>query len=216
MINPGEPSRFRARRLLHGLLTLAFCACAQLGAAQSPAERAGQNHVEPGDRVVVKVYRELDLSDTVMVSAEGKLVLAKIGSVDAARYTIAALADTLRGRYARFLRNPAVDLTVLRRISVNGEVAKPNVYYVDVATTLRDIIARAGGVTDIGDDSHIDIVRNGGRTRVSNWQDDISLASDLRSGDQIVVGKRSWLSRNLFASVSSFALVASVLLALRR
>jgi protein involved in polysaccharide export with SLBB domain len=182
----------------------------------SAALRSGQASVQAGDRIVVKVYREAELSDTVLVPADGRLVLARIGTVDATHSTISALADSIRARYSRFLRNPSVSLVVLRRISVNGEVTKPDVYYVDVSMTLRDVIARAGGIVDTGDDSQVDIIRNGERIHVPNWQDDVSLASDLLSGDQIVVGKRSWLSRNLFSAVSSLALVASIVLSLRR
>ena len=189
---------------------------AQVGGLGTAPERATRASIQPGDRMVVKVYRELELSDTVMVTADGKIVLARIGTVDATSLTIAALADTLRGRYARFLRNPAVDLVILRRVAVNGEVAKPNVYYVDIATTLRDVIARAGGITEVGDASHVEIIRRGERIRVPNWQDDFTLASDLNSGDEIVVGMRPWLSRNAFSAVSAFSLVVSLFVTLRR
>ena len=93
---------------------------------------------------------------------------------------------------------------------------KPNVYYVDVATTLRDVIAKAGGITPDGSDGRVDIVRRGQRTRVKNWQDDFTLASDLNSGDQIIVGRRTWFSRNAFSAISSFGLLVSLYVTLRR
>lgn len=198
------------------ILAGASTACEAQSPAVSAAVRSGQASAQAGDRIVVKVYREAELSDTVLVPADGRLVLARIGTVDATHSTISALADTIRARYSRFLRNPSVSLAVLRRISVNGEVTKPDVYYVDVSMTLRDVIARAGGIVDSGDDSQVDIIRGGERIHVPKWQDDVSLASDLLSGDQIVVGKRSWLSRNLFSAVSSLALVTSIVLSLRR
>lgn len=202
--------------VLVGLCALAGVAHAQSGTGEPTAVRAGRSSVQPGDRVVVRVYREPLLSDTIMVTGEGQLVLARIGAVDAATLTMSALADTIRARYGRFLRNPAVDIVVLRRISVNGEVKKPGVYYVDVSMTLRDVIALAEGITPDGDDSHVDIVRRGQRTQIPNWQDDFTLASDLISGDQIVVGKRPWFSRNLFSLVSSVAVVMSIVLSLTR
>jgi protein involved in polysaccharide export with SLBB domain len=183
---------------------------------RSAPERIAATSVQPGDRMVVKVYREPELSDTVMVAANGEIILARIGKLDATAVSIAALSDTVRARYGRFLRNPAIELIVLRRIAVNGEVARPDVYYVDIATTLRDVIARAGGITGTGSESHVSIIRRGQRIPVPNWQDDFTLASDLTSGDQIVVGKSSWLSRNVFSVVSSAAVIVSLFISLKR
>ena len=175
------------------------------------ATRAAEAHVEPGDRVAVKVYREPTLSDEVMVDPRGDIVLAKIGMLHAASFTLGALSDTLRARYATFLRDPAVSVTVLRRIVVNGDVGRPDVYYVDVATTLRDVIAHAGGITENGNPGRVSIIREGRSIPVPNWQDDVSRASDLQSGDQIFVAKRSWLYRNMFSIASTGVLITSFL-----
>ena len=206
-------------RFLLGLVVLLFAARARAQSTDpnAAAERSALATVQAGDKISLKVYRELELSDSsVMVSADGSIVLARIGRLQATGLAISALTDTVRARYARFLRNPAVELIVLRRVSVNGEVMKPNVYYVDVATTLRDVIARAGGITPDGSSGQVDIVRRGQRTRVANWQDDFTLASDLNSGDQIIVGRRSWFSRNAFSAISSFGLLVSLYVTLRR
>lgn len=189
---------------------------AQASDPSAGAARAASASVQAGDRIFVKVYRELELSDSVTVNADGTIVLSRIGALRTTDITIAALTDTVRARYAKFLRNPAVELVVLRRVSVNGEVMKPNVYYVDVATALRDVIARAGGITPEGSENRVDIIRRGQRIRMPNWQDDFSLASDLMSGDQIVVGRRSWLSRNAYSAISSAALIISLFVTLRR
>jgi polysaccharide biosynthesis/export protein len=180
-------------------------------AAASPAERAAEAHVEPGDRVQVKVYREPTLSDEVMVNDRGEIILARIGTVHAASYTLQTLGDTLRGRYATFLRNPDVSVTVLRRVVVNGDVGRPDVYYVDVASTLRDVIAHAGGITENGNPDRVSIIRDGRTIPVPRWQDDVSRASDLQSGDQIFVAKRSWIYRNMFSIASTGVLISSFL-----
>lgn len=187
--------------------------------AQEPeasVQRAADAHVEPGDRVVVKVYREPTLSDDVMVNSRGDIVLAKVGTVHAASFTLRALEDTLRARYGTFLRNPDVSVNVLRRVVVNGDVGRSDVYFVDVASTLRDVIAHAGGITENGDPGRVAIIRDGRTIPVPNWQDDVSRASDLRSGDQIFVGKRSWLYRNMFSIASTGVLISSFLYSVLR
>lgn len=178
--------------------------------------RAGEARVQPGDRVVVKVFREAGLSDDVMVTSHGDIVLAKIGTVHAASITIAALEDTLRARYGAFLRRPEVSITVLRRVVVNGEVRRPDIYFVDLSSTLRDVIARAGGITEIGNPKRVSIIREGATIPAPNWQQDVTQAADLQSGDQVFVGMRSWFERNAFALASTGVLVASFIISVTK
>jgi polysaccharide export outer membrane protein len=189
---------------------------AQDSAKAAAAVRAGEARVQPGDRVAVKVLREPGLSDDVMVNPRGDIVLAKVGTVRAASVSIGALEDTLRARYGTFLRNPDISITVLRRVVVNGEVRRPDIYFVDLSSTLRDVIARAGGITEIGDPERVAIIREGVNIPAPHWQEDITRAADLRSGDQVFVGMRSWFERNAFAIASTGVLVSSFILSLMR
>jgi polysaccharide export outer membrane protein len=195
-------------------------------AAQQPAQqgdtvpdfvrRAANEHPQPGDRVWLHVWREQKLSDTVMVDERGEVMLPKIGIVKASALTIGEFRDSVRTRFAEYFRDAPVELVVLRRVAVNGEVAKPNIYYVDVTTTLRDVIARAGGITEAGNAKKVTIVRGGQRIAVPNWQQDRSVSSDLRSGDQVVVGRRSWLAMNALPALSVTTVVASLIISLAR
>jgi polysaccharide biosynthesis/export protein VpsN len=198
------------------LLSSAVSLQAQDTSKVAAALRAGEARVQPGDRVAVKVYREAGLSDDVMVNAHGDIVLPKIGTVRAASITIGALEDTLRARYGAFLRQPEVSITVLRRVVVNGEVRRPDVYFVDPSSTLRDVIARAGGITEIGNPKRVSIIRSGASIPAPHWQDDITEAADLQSGDQVIVGMRSWFERNAFALASTGVLVASFIISIMK
>lgn len=201
------------RRRTTGLAALMMLAASALGAQDTTkvaaAVRAQDARVQPGDRIIVKVFREAGLSDDVMVNPRGDIVLAKIGTVRAASVTIGALEDTLKHRYAAFLRNPEISIGVLRRVVVNGEVRRPDIYFVDLSSTLRDVIARAGGITEIGNPKRVSIVREGVSIPAPNWQEDVTVAADLQSGDQVIVGMRSWFERNAFAIASTGVLVAS-------
>ncbi len=185
--------------------------------ALAPAmARAAAAHPQPGDRIVVHIVGEPLLSDTVMVSERGDAPFPKLGLLPVTTLSTSALQDTLQGRYARYLRTPAVELVVLRRVSVGGEVTRPNVYFVDVATTLRELISRAGGTTESAKRDKVWIVRQGQRIAVPQWESDESVTSDLRSGDQVIVGRRSWLSLNALSAVGAVGVLGSLLLALRR
>lgn len=210
--------RIPRRSLLVGLV-LALVGLplrAQDSSRVAAAERAGDARVQPGDRVAVKVYREPGLSDDVMVNERGDIVLPKVGTIHAASVTIRALEDTLRRRFAVYLREPDISITVLRRVVVNGEVRRPDVYFVDLSSTLRDVIARAGGITEIGNPSRVAIIRGGVTIPAPRWQDDTSRAADLQSGDQVFVGMRSWFERNAFAIASTGVLVASFIISVMR
>ena len=73
------------------------------------------------------------------------------------------------------------------------------------------MIAQAGGITENGNPDEVSIIREGQRIPVPNWRDDVSRASDLQSGDQIFVPKRSWLYRNMFSIASTGVLISSFL-----
>lgn len=207
-----------ARGRFTGVAALLMMAGPAVGAQDTTkvaaAVRAEEARVQPGDRVIVKVFREAGLSDDVMVNPRGEIVLAKVGTVRAASVTISALEDTLKRRYAAFLRDPQISINVLRRVVVNGEVRRPDIYFVDLSSTLRDVIARAGGITEIGDPNRVAIIREGTTIPAPNWQDDVSVAADIQSGDLVVVGMRSWFERNAFAIASTGVLVASFVISL--
>jgi len=176
----------------------------------------GAGRIQPGDRILLRVWREPDMSDTLTVDQNTEVVLPRLGPMSLVSHSVGSLQDTLRRRYAEFLRNPSIEVTVLRRIGVHGEVKNPDLYWVDVTMTLRDVIARAGGLTEIANRNDVVVVRGGEETKVRDWERGGPRASDLMSGDQIVVGRTSWLSRNALAAISTVAIVASIFVGVLR
>lgn len=183
----------------------------------APAGVRTDDPVGPGDKVVLRVFLEPKWSDAYPVDAGGIATLPRIGPMRVAGLSPSALKDSVRTRLAVYLRDPVVDVIVLRRIAVLGSVRKPDVLFVEPVATLSDLIAQAGGIDEEGDANRIEIVRDGGRIRLGRWSEIATSIAAVRSGDQIVVGKRSWLSRNALAAISSAAVAVSVLVtALRR
>jgi polysaccharide export outer membrane protein len=158
---------------------------------------------------VLHFLRERDLSGEVTVNERGEAPFPKIGLMRVTDMTIAQLQDSLRVRYAEYLRAPELEIAVLRRVVVNGEVKIPNVYMVDGASTVRDVIARAGGLTEMGNRKNVSIVRDAVRIPLKGWERDAGPSVDLQSGDQVVVGRKSWLSLNILSVISTAVLVTS-------
>ncbi len=181
------------------LLALALLACAACSANSPelplpvPAEDVG---LQPGDAIQVGIWREPDLSGDFTVNPNGQAVLPLLGDVQVEGRTAQELADSLKTAYGKYLRNPSIDVKVLRRVSVQGEVRSPGFYPVDATVSLADVLALAGGLTSNGDPNKIRLVRSGQVVDVGLTPETVVERSPIRSGDQILVGRRSWLARN--------------------
>jgi protein involved in polysaccharide export with SLBB domain len=180
------------------------------------ARRTAASHVRPGDRIVLHFLRDRELSETVEVTERGEVPLPKLGIVRVTHMRIGELQDTLRARYAEYLRAPEIEISVLRRVVVNGEVKIPNVYLVDASSTIRDAIARAGGFTEMANRNDVSVLREGRRIHVKNWNSDQGPATDIQSGDEILVGRKSWLAVNSLSVISTAVLVTSFIVSVAR
>lgn len=186
------------------------------GQPMSPMGRAALEHPKPGDHLFLQILGDTSIVETVMVDHRGNVPLPMLGVVNVSGIAIGDVPDSIRARYAKYLRNPAIEVRVDRRVTVDGEVTKPDVYYIDLATTLRDLIAQAGGLTPSANARKVAIVHDGKRTPVPDWQTNDSTALALRSGDEVVVGRRNWLELNALGALSAAALLVSVVFSLRK
>jgi protein involved in polysaccharide export with SLBB domain len=195
--------------------------CASANAGQGPSqaqavERASTSKPTPGDKIYLHILREPLLSDTVTVDERGQAAFPKVGAMNVGAMSVGELSDSLRHRYAEFLRTPELEIVVLRRVIVNGEVRQPNVYLLPVSSTVADLIARAGGFTEAAKRNEIHLMRSGMRREIVGWDMGGALGTELVSGDQLIVGRRSWLALNVFPAVSTVMLLASIIISARR
>jgi protein involved in polysaccharide export with SLBB domain len=197
------------------LSSVPLTASAQNG-TEGAATRAAATRARPGDQISLNFLRDRELSAQVNVNERGEAAFPKIGVLKVTTMPIGELQDTLRARYAEYIRVPELEIAVLRRVVVNGEVRLPNVYMVDGASTVRDVIARAGGVIETGNRNKVAIIRDGQRIDVKGWDRDQGPATDLQSGDQIVVGRKNWLVMNALSVISTAVLVTSFVISVAK
>ncbi|HEV2736516.1 MAG TPA: polysaccharide biosynthesis/export family protein [Longimicrobiaceae bacterium] len=193
-------------RFLHTLFLIATLAAlpaglaAQRGSDTAAAPATGTAALpRPGDRIALKIWNEPEMSDTFAISERGEAILPKLGAMQVTALSLAALQDSLRRAYAVYLRNPSVEIAVLRRVSVQGEVRQPGIYLADLTMGLPEIIARAGGYTEAGNPRNVVIVRDGRRIPYGRGEGDGLLAAELQSGDQVFVRPRNAFARNPMA-----------------
>ena len=192
----------------------ALPAAGQEDVAATPAARAGRvagPGLAPGDAVKVMIWREPDLSGTYRVAEDGTLTLPLLGPRQVTGVSVEELRDRLVGDYSAQLKNPSIEVSILRRVSVIGEINQAGLYDIEPAMRMGDVLAMAGGVTAEGSDDKIDIVRDG-----QEMADDVDITTVIgdrvRSGDQIVVGKRSWFARNPHVVIGFSATVVGLVL----
>ncbi len=202
----------RALFVLAALLALESPKAVAAQAASVGRDQGSNPVLQPGDLVRLRIWREPDLSGDYRVDENGQAVFPKIGPLPISRLSTDSLKSLLMSSYALFLRNPSVEVTFLRRINVLGEVKNPGLYDADPTMTVADVVAMAGGVTPDGNSKKFELLRQGqgGSTRISSQS---RLAdSPLRSGDQLRVPQRSWLSRNgtvVAAGITAAAIIAT-------
>lgn len=193
-------------RLVPGLLALFLICTARGVGAQTPSDSTAVT-LQPGDVVKVQIWREPDLSGNFVVDAHGVVTLPLLGERRVSDIPLEDLRQVLSDEYRVHLRNPSINIVPLRNLLVLGRVRSPGPYEVSPLETIIGVIAHAGGIDDDGNLRRVSIVRDG-----VTVEKEVPIASSIgslgvRSGDQLMVGQRSWLARNQ-------TLVISVLLAL--
>lgn len=164
-----------------------------------------------------RIWNEPDLSGDFIVDETGAVVLPMLGERRVAGVPADVLRRTLTEAYARNLRTPAIEFTLLRRITVLGAVRTPGLYPVDLTVSVSDAIAVAGGLLPDADPGRVELLREGRRLGSSLTADARIGASPIRTGDQIFVAQRSWVSRNAAVVASAGgALLTAVALLVRR
>ena len=154
--------------------------------------------IGPGDLLHLQVYDTPEMDQRARVTDDGAIPFAFIGDVHVAGLTPAAAAAQIEHRLITngVMVHPQVTVRVeaytTQNASVMGQVQKPGVYEIDTARTVIEVLALAGGLTDLAD-RHITIQRRGaGQPKVDYYYSNAAAAalSDdpmVYPGDTVVV-----------------------------
>jgi len=102
---------------------------------------------QTGDRIVIRVEGEAQLTDTFVVSNGPQLDLPQVGTVSLQGVLRSELKSRLQTHFVKFLRDPVVVVQSLVRLLVDGEVTRPGYYSAAPQQALADVITQAGGFT---------------------------------------------------------------------
>lgn len=166
---------------------------------QAPAAAPQEYLVGESDVLHVNVWKEPEVTQTVVVRTDGYISLPLINEIKVSGMTPAQIQSLIAYKLQAYLANPQVTVTVTdirsKRAFITGEVARPGGYSLNTETTVLQLIAQAGGLTAFAKRGNITILRfeNGKRQRlpfdykevVQGKNADQNVA--LRPGDTVVV-----------------------------
>jgi len=149
--------------LLMAILVLAGFAHAQQGAKQDTAQRESLK-INSGDLLHISVFDAPELEQRGRVNDSGVISLSMIGPVRVAGMTPFDAAGAVREKYiaGNYLKDPQVSILVeeyaTENVSVLGQVNRPGGIPLVTPRSILDVIALAGGLTQIAD-RHVTVQR---------------------------------------------------------
>jgi polysaccharide biosynthesis/export protein len=172
---------------------------AQAAAATVTAPEQENYLLGPEDSIEVSVWKEPELTKTLVVRPDGKISYPLLGDLQAAGRTVKQLQSEIQNRLQKYVTDVNVTVILVKaqyyKIYVTGKVNKPGEFQVGQAPTVMQAITMAGGLTPYASPRNILVLRKigGGEEvfyfdykEVSRGE---SLAQDrsLLPGDVVVV-----------------------------
>ena len=102
----------------------------------------------PGDRIVVTVFGQADLSGQFPIDGTGSVLLPLVGTVEVMNLTAAEAQQRITALLQDgILQGPIVNVGIaeVRPVSVMGDVRNPGVYPFRFGNIVKGVIAQAGG-----------------------------------------------------------------------
>lgn len=130
----------------------------------------GEYQLGPEDLVSVFIWKQPDLSTTVMIRPDGKISLPLLGEMQASGKTAMQLQTEIAKQLKQYVVDPKVNVMVKEvnspAISVLGQVRKPDRYHIRQRITALEAIALAGGFTEFAKRDKVTIIRTRGSEKV--------------------------------------------------
>ena len=210
------------KRLLHSacsvLLVVAAVSCLSLRRSRDVIPLGSPAVLHPGDSIKVVVWRNAELSGAFLVADDGTIRHPLYQTIQVANTPLDSVTARLDAFLSQLTTTPHFVVEPKFRIVVRGEVRSPALYTVPLETTLGGAIAVAGGPTQEAQLRKVTLVRDQ-HSYLLDLSDPAApwTASPIRSGDQIIIGRRS----NVFFGtvlplVTAGAALASLISVLRR
>jgi polysaccharide export outer membrane protein len=194
--------------MMKRLFTLAVLAAlvSPAGLAEAPRTKAPDvatasagYRIGPEDVLVIRVWRDPEVSGPAMVRPDGKITLQLLGELQAAGLTPDGLTQQIfegLSKLKKTIDKSEVTVTVQtvnsRKYYIQGEVYRAGQFPLLVPTTVLEALGNSGGFREFANSKKVVIIRKGGQRFHFNYKEVIAgkkLEQNilLQPGDQIIV-----------------------------
>ena len=148
----------------------------QAAPASTESAKSPERNIKAGDPSIagytigeqdvldIDVWREKELSGTVVVRPDGKITVRLINEIYVIGMTPLELQEVLTEKLQPFLTAPQVTVSVReinsRKVYLSGHVSHEGVFRISSNTTVSQIIVQAGGLRPFAKPKKIYILRN--------------------------------------------------------
>jgi polysaccharide biosynthesis/export protein len=185
-----------SRYLVAVVMAVAWLAA---GIASADAPISERYRIQPGDVLIVSVWKEQDMLSEVLVRSDGGVSFPLAGELDAAGKTVEELREAIDQRLQKYIPNAVVTVAVKliggNRVYVIGKVNRPGEFSFTRPLDVMQALSLAGGTTSFAALNDIRILRreNGKQQSIPFRYADVEVGRKLeqnillRSGDTVVV-----------------------------
>ncbi len=136
------------------------------GVPRAQAQVQGDYTLNPGDTLDIDVYKETELTKTVIVRPDGKFSFPLAGEINAGGRTVTQVQNEIAQRLTKFIPEPVVTAAVKTldgcRIYVIGQVAKAGSFVMNPRMNVVQALSLAGGMTPFASTNDVVILRGTG------------------------------------------------------
>jgi polysaccharide biosynthesis/export protein len=178
----------------------AFVMLAALVWVSARAQQLPDYTVNAGDELDISVWKEQELTKTIVIRPDGKFSFPLAGEINAVGRTMAQIQNDLAAKLKVYIPEPVVTASLHSmdgyRVYVIGQVTKPGAITMNPRLNVLQALTMAGGFTPFAGLNDIIILRGSGSAnqRVLNFRyGDVSHGKSLQqnvpleAGDVIVV-----------------------------
>lgn len=195
---------------------LASIVLAGAAAAQGNAPGRQAAMLQPGDEVRIRVWRDSEMSGEIAIAPDGSLIHPVWRSLKVTGVPLADVEARIRTFLLRYQTDPQFVAEPLFRVTIGGEVQKPDLYFLAPDVTIGQAVAIAGGATERGKHDQVRLLSGGQLRSISIAGTDPSANLPVRSGDQLIVEKRGSLFRDILGPLIAIAGSAAAIINVTR
>ena len=167
--------------------------------AQDSNRNADAYMVQPGDQLLISVWKEEDLLQEVLIRPDGGFSFPLAGDMSAAGKSVETISQEVSTRLRRYIPDLVVTVAVTaingNKIYVIGQVNNPGAFVMNPRVDVMQALSMAGGTTPFADLNDIKILRRSklGQTVFPFRYNDVARGRKLsqnvmlESGDVVVV-----------------------------